>query len=191
MIDDLLDRAVGALDRRISRRRFMQRFATAASAVAVAPVVYTTRNVPAIGAIACSNCAPGSSCCDGWTTFCCVINRGQNACPENTFMAGWWKCTNYQGTRLCHDENVRYYVDCNRTPYFTCPGGCHCANNNCGNRSTCCNHFRYGQCNTEVPGTTEVVCRMITCVNPSDLFINCNSTLHIDNATCSHDANCL
>jgi hypothetical protein len=32
---------------------------------------------------------------------------------------------------------------------------------------------------------------MVTCVNPSDLYINCNGTLFIDNATCSHEANCL
>jgi hypothetical protein len=191
VIDQLLDRTVQAVGRRMSRRRFLQRVATAASAMAVSPVVYAMKPVDAIELISCGGCPSGSACCDGWTTFCCVINNGKNACPNNTFMGGWWKCTNYSGSGLCHDENVRYYVDCNRTPGKSCPGGCHCANDKCTNRSTCCNHFRYGQCNTEVIGTTEVVCRMITCVNPSDLFVNCNSTLHVDNATCSHEASCL
>jgi len=191
VIDQLLDRAVDAVGRRISRRRFLQRVATAASAMAVSPIVYATRPVDSIELITCRNCQSGAACCDGWTTFCCVINGGKNACPNNTFMAGWWKCTNYSGSKLCHDENVRYYVDCNRTPGKPCPGGCHCANDVCTNRSTCCNHFRYGQCNTQVLGTTEVVCRMITCVNPSELFVNCNATLHVDNATCSHEASCL
>src|SRR5262249_26318111 len=152
VIDRMLDRVLGAFDRTMPRRTFLQRVATAASAAAIAPVVYATRPIPAIELISCNNCPPGSFCCDGWTTFCCVINGGKNECPDNTFMAGWWKCTNYNGSRLCHSEGVRYYVDCNRTPGFSCPGGCHCANNNCDNRSTCCNHFRYGQCNTEVPG---------------------------------------
>lgn len=191
MIDEVFARAVEAMGRRFSRRTFLQRFATAASAAAVAPVAFATRPGPAIHLITCSGCPGGSKCCDGWTEFCCTINGGDNACPANTYMGGWWKCTNYTGSGACHTEKVRYYVDCNRTPGTTCPGGCHCANNNCANRSTCCNDFRYGQCNTEILGTTEVVCRMVTCVNPSDLYINCNSTLFIDNATCSHEANCL
>jgi hypothetical protein len=191
MIDEVFERTVEALGRRFSRRTFLQRFATAASAAAVAPVAFATRPIPAGALISCSNCSGGQPCCDGWTTFCCVINGGKNACPNNTYMGGWWKCTNYTGNGACHEENVRYYLDCNRTPGFSCPGGCHCANDKCTNRSTCCNHFRYGQCNTEILGVTEVVCRVITCVNPSELFVNCNSTLHIDNATCSHEASCL
>jgi hypothetical protein len=191
VIDEVFERTVEALARRFSRRTFLQRFATAASAAAVAPVAFATRPIPARTLISCSNCSQGARCCDGWTTFCCVINGGRNSCPNDTYMGGWWKCTNYTGEGACHAEKVRYYLDCNRTPGFSCPGGCHCANNNCGNRSTCCNHFRYGQCNTEILGVTEVVCRVVTCVNPSDLFVNCNSTLHIDNATCSHEADCL
>lgn len=191
MIDEVFERAVEALGNRFSRRRLLQRFATAASAMAVAPVAFATRPSPAIELITCSGCPGGSLCCDGWTTFCCVINKGNNACPTDTYMGGWWKCTNYTGSGACHAEKVRYYIDCNRTPGFTCPGGCHCALDQCGQRSTCCNNFRYGQCNTEILGTTQVVCRMVTCRNPGDLFVNCNHTLFIDNATCSHEANCL
>jgi hypothetical protein len=189
--DRIFDRVVAAMDRRTPRRRFLARFATAASALAVAPWRYVSRPVSAVDVVTCSSCAPGSLCCDGWTTFCCTINGGLNQCPANTFMGGWWKCTNYTGSRLCASEGVRYYVDCNRTPTTSCPSGCHCAHDNCGNRSTCCNVFRYGQCNTEVLGTTEVVCRMITCQSPGELFVNCNSTLFIENATCSHEASCL
>ncbi len=191
MIDEVFERAVEALSKPFSRRRFLQRFATAASAAAIAPVAFATKPVSASELITCRSCPAGSSCCDGWTTFCCVINKGLNQCPSNTYMGGWWKCTNYQGSGLCHQEGVRYIIDCNRTPGYQCSGGCHCANDKCGNRSTCCNVFRYGQCNTEITGVTEVVCRMVTCVNPSDLFINCNSTLHISNATCTHEASCL
>ena len=43
-------------------------------------------------------------------------------------MAGWWKCTNYTGTNICHSEGVRYYVDCNRQAGAHCPHGCSCAN---------------------------------------------------------------
>ena len=38
---------------------------------------------------------------------------------------------------------------------------------------------------------TEVVCRVIKCVNPAQVYVNCNSTLLIENAVCSHEAACL
>ena len=47
------------------------------------------------------------------------------------------------------------------------PGGCQCANGDCHRRRVDCNHFRYGQCNTQVGGTTEVVCRLVICQNPA------------------------
>jgi hypothetical protein len=191
VIDRLLERTVGVLERRMPRRRFLERAAVAGSAMAVAPFRYLTRPMSAKSIITCADCSSGSRCCDGWTVFCCIINGGNNTCPAETYMGGWWKCTNYTGTGLCSTEGVRYYVDCNRTPGFTCSEGCHCAKNNCGLRHTCCNLFRYGQCNVEILGVTEVVCRVVTCENPSTLFVNCNSTLFIDNATCSHEADCL
>jgi hypothetical protein len=190
-VSRLFDLTMSALQRRTSRRSFLARFATAGSAMAVAPLRYALRPGTAIQTVTCSNCSSGAACCDGYTTFCCVINGGQNSCPAYTYMAGWWKCTDYGGGGLCSSSGVRYYVDCNRSPTAVCAGGCHCANDNCSNRGTCCNVFRYGQCNTEVLGVTEVVCRMITCVDPSSIFVNCNSTLFVDNATCGHEASCL
>ena len=73
-----------------------------------------------------------------------------------------------------------------------CPHGCSCANGSCSNRSTCCNVFKYGQCNTQVPQTTEVVCRVIKCANPCTLFPDiCSCTTFVDNNTCGHDVPCL
>ena len=55
-----------------------------------------------------------------------------------------------------------------------------------------CNHFRYGQCNTQVHGETEVVCRLVICQHPGAVpGLNCNSTEMIDDNTCSHEAGCL
>jgi hypothetical protein len=190
--DRIFDLVMSALQKRVSRRRMLARTATAGSALAVAPLRYLLRPLSPLDTIRCSDCSGSATCCDGWTSFCCTINSNKkNECPSYTFMGGWWKCTNYTGTQMCSKENVRYYIDCNRTPTASCPEGCHCANNACGSRSTCCNVFRYGQCNTEVTGVTEVVCRMITCVNPCTIFVNCNCTSFVDNATCSHESPCL
>src|SRR6266540_6104265 len=186
----LTDLAAAALERRTSRRSFLIRAAMAGSAFAVAPLKFLLEPVSALAAITCSDCSPSSNCCDGYTVFCCTLHSS-NSCPSYTYMAGWWKCTDYNGNGLCSREGVRYYIDCNRTPGTSCPNGCHCANNQCSHRSTCCNVFRYGQCNTEVDGVTEVVCRMVTCSDPSTLFVNCNDTYFQDNATCTHDADCL
>ena len=98
----------------------------------------------------------------------------------------------YQGGGLCHQEGVRYYVDCNRIPGHTFAGGCQCANGDCRNRRVDCNHFRYGQCNTQVRGTTEVVCRLVICQNPATVpEMNCNGTEMVDDNTCMHEAGCL
>jgi hypothetical protein len=52
--------------------------------------------------------------------------------------------------------------------------------------------FRYGQCNTQIKGTTTVVCRVITCEKPSRIEgLNCNATVMIDDAVCGHEAGCL
>jgi hypothetical protein len=186
----LVDVAASALERRTTRRSFLARTALAGSALAVAPFKFLLKPVSAMDTITCADCGAGALCCDGWTTFCCTLT-GSNACPDYTYMAGWWKCTDYNGSGLCSAEGVRYYVDCNRTPGASCPSGCHCASNKCGHRGTCCNVFRYGQCNTEIPGVTEVVCRMVTCDEPSTIFVNCNDTLLIENAVCDHEADCL
>jgi len=191
-VTDLLVRKAGeALERRSSRRGFLVRLALAGSALTVAPLRYLLRPESAWAVVTCRGCSGGSRCCDGWTTFCCTINDGLNTCPAYSFIGGWWKCTSYTGTRMCGDSNVRYYIDCNRIPGMRCPSGCHCANGSCHNRSTCCNVFRYGQCNTHVAGVTEVVCRVIKCVNPCELYDFCGCTTKIDNLTCAHEAACL
>ena len=87
---------------------------------------------------------------------------------------------------------MRYYVDCNRIPGQSFPGGCHCANGSCNQRRVSCNVFRYGQCNTHIGGTTEVVCRVVVCQNPASVAqFNCNATVKVENAVCGQDAGCL
>jgi hypothetical protein len=182
----------GVLERRLSRRSALARAAVAGSAFAVAPIRYLVRPGTAWAVIGPGNCPPSALCNDGYTEFCCEIEGGHNRCPPNTYVAGWWKCTDYSGGGLCDAEGVRYYLDCNRTPGTVFAGGCRCAKNDCNQRRVDCNHFRYGQCNTEVVGTTEVVCRLVICQNPATIHgWGCNGTLMIDDNTCSHEAPCL
>jgi len=179
------------LERRLSRRSAIARAAVAGSAIAVAPVRYLVRPGTALAVIDPNSCSHGK-CTDGYTAFCCEITGGLNVCPEGTFTGGWWKCTDYRGRQLCRDAGVRYYVDCNRLPGHAFPGGCHCAHNDCERRRVACNVFRYGQCNAQIHGTTEVVCRMVTCTNPSLIGeLNCGASLSVDNAVCGHEAPCL
>ncbi len=191
-LSERLAGSVGALlERRVSRRGALARAAVAGSAFAVAPVRYLVRPDPAWAVITPNDCATGK-CTDGYTAFCCEIEAGRNTCPAGTYVAGWWKCTSYHGGGLCHEEGVRYYLDCNRIPGTHFPGGCQCAGGDCNHRRVDCNHFRYGQCNTEVQGTTEVVCRLMICSNPATVDgMNCNTTAMVDNKTCVHEANCL
>jgi hypothetical protein len=191
MVERLVELTAGALERKTSRHGFLARAALAGSALVVAPVRFLVKPESAYGVVTCAKCFGRSKCCDGWTEFCCTINDGVNACPPYSYIAGWWKCTSYKGSKLCADEGVRYYVDCNRRPGHRCPGGCRCANNDCRNRKTCCTTFRYGQCNTDQGGTTEVVCRVIMCVNPCVVYDFCDCTEKVSNATCSHEAPCL
>jgi hypothetical protein len=175
-----------------SRRGFLGRLALAGAAFSVAPLRYLLRPGTAWAVIRPSNCSGGSLCNDGWTAFCCQIHQGQNTCPSWSYMAGWWKCTNYPGSRLCGDQNVRYYVDCNVKPNDNAPDGCHCAHNSCGERRVACNVFRYGQCNTQISGTTAVGCRVVTCTNPAHIpGFRCNNTYMQENAVCRQDATCL
>jgi hypothetical protein len=185
--------ALGSLlERRSSRRGVLARAAVAGAAFAVAPVRYLVRPGTAWAVLRPEGCPPGSRCRDGYTAFCCEIAHGNNRCPEGTYVAGWWKCTDYRGSGLCSDQGYRYYVDCNRTPGADFPGGCQCANEDCGQRRIDCNQFRYGQCNTQVHGTTEVACRLVICQHPGEVpGLNCNSTEMIDDNTCTHDAGCL
>jgi hypothetical protein len=187
----LAARVGSLLERRMSRRSALARSAVAGAAFAVAPVRYLVRPVDAWAVVSPGSCASGL-CTDGYTAFCCEIEHGRNRCPDGTYVAGWWKCTDYRGSGLCHDEGVRYYIDCNRIPGHVFPGGCQCAQGKCSHRRVDCNHFRYGQCNTQVHGTTEVVCRLVICQNPATVDgMNCNGTLKVDDKTCNHEAGCL
>ncbi len=191
----LTERLAGAagrlLERRFSRRRALSRVAVAGAAFAVAPVRYLVRPGTAWAVIGPGDCGSGL-CLDGYTAFCCEIEQGLNRCPDGTYVAGWWKCTSYQGSGLCHQEGVRYYIDCNRMPGSVFPGGCQCALGDCNRRRVDCNHFRYGQCNTQIGGTTEVVCRLMVCQDPSTIpGANCNDTVMVDDNTCDHNADCL
>lgn len=194
MLDELARRLVSGsamfLERRFSRRSLV-RLALAGSALSVAPLRYLLCPEPALAVIVPGSCASGL-CTDGYTAFCCEINEGLNQCPSGTFPAGWWMCTDYAGRQLCRENGVRYYVDCNALPERPFPGGCVCANGSCENRRANCNVFRYGQCNTHLPGVTAVVCRMVTCQRPSSIAaLNCNDSLAVDDAVCGHDVPCL
>jgi hypothetical protein len=180
------------LERRSSRRGMLARSAVAGAALAVGPVDYLVRPGTAWARLRPHNCRKGTKCTDGYTAFCCEIQHGLNQCPTNSYIAGWWKCTDYRGAGLCNEEGVRYYIDCNRAPGTVFPGGCQCAGGSCAHRRVDCNHFRYGQCNTQVFGATEVVCRLVVCQNPSTVRgMNCNATEKVDNRTCRHEAGCL
>lgn len=189
---DLVRSSARALEQRSSRRGFLVRAAMVGSALAVAPLRYLLEPVSALAAIVRPGDCRGGLCADGWTEFCCTINHGQNLCPPGSFVGGWWKCTDYRGRRLCKDQGVRYYLDCNRMPGHRVPGGCHCANGDCGRYRVGCNVFRYGQCNTEIHEITEVVCRLVVCEHPATIpGLNCNSTYKESNAVCAQEAPCL
>ncbi len=179
------------LEHRFSRRSALLRLALAGSAFCVAPLRYLLYPGSALAVIAPWSCASGE-CTDGYTAFCCQINKGLNQCPAGTYPGGWWKCTDYRGRQLCSAEGVRYYVDCNAIPGRPFPGGCRCANDTCADQRINCNIFRYGQCNPQVAGVTAVVCRMVTCQNPSSIpALKCSSSLSVDDAVCAQDAGCL
>ncbi len=189
--DRLVTSSALFLERRFSRRGMLVRVAAAGSALAVAPLRYLLYPGTALAAITPGECSHGA-CTDGYTAFCCEINHGQNSCPTGTFAGGWWMCTDYPGHNLCAESGIRYYVDCNALPGETYPGGCRCAGSTCDERRVACNVFRYGQCNTHVPGVTAVVCRMVVCENPSTISeLGCSASMAVDDAVCSQDARCL
>ncbi len=192
LVERLATSVGSLLERRLSRRGALARAAVAGSAFAVAPVSYLIRPQTAWAVIGPGNCSGSDLCNDGYSAFCCEIEGGNNRCPAGTYIAGWWMCTQYLGSGLCAPEGVRYYLDCNRIPGTIFPGSCQCANGDCGKRRIDCNHFRYGQCNTQVQGTTEVVCRLMICENPTTFGeLGCNGTVMVDDNTCSHEADCL
>jgi len=201
---------VNALSRvvahRTSRRGLLARSALGATALAVAPVAFTMRPVSAHAAICwCSgsSCRCGDLCCDGFTDFCCKLT-GENLCPPNTVVAGWWKA---DGTGFCDigdSRRPRYYLDCNHL----CDDGCGCgwsgicrssctaANcrclEGCDSRSVDCTRFRYGQCSQDIACVGPIACRIVTCVPPWQWDGSCSEwPAATDNSTGSHDRPCL
>lgn len=176
---DRLGRALAGRD--LSRRRFLGRVAIAGTALTVAPLTYLTRPGTAYANV----CGEGASCGSGWTAFCCTINSGANTCPPGSFVAGWWRIDD---SPFCFGQ-PRYVIDCNRLPNASCR--CTCASGSCDRRRVCCNNFRYGQYNTQIPGVTEVVCRVVVCTPPWEWDPACGRTVRVDNRTRTHNAPCL
>lgn len=186
----LLEATGSLLERRTNRRGLLARSAMIGSAMMVAPLRFLVRPISAWAAISPGLCG-GGLCDDGYTAFCCEINGGRNVCPSHTYIGGWWMCTAYRGGGLCAGDGVRYYIDCNRVPGESF-GSCRCANDKCSERRVNCNVFRYGQCNTQVPGVTEVSCRVVVCENPAGIDgFNCSASVAVDDNTCSHESTCL
>ena len=177
----LVTRLAGAW-RRPSRRSFLAAATVGGAALAVNPWDYLTKPQSAYGAV----CGPGAKCDEGWSAMCCSINEGKNTCPPGTYAGGWWKAdrSSYCG------GSARYYIDCNAKPgtHFQC----RCNSGSCDQRRVACNVFRYGQCNTQVPGVTAVVCRQISCRPPWELYPGkCSTSSATDNNTAEHTAPCL
>jgi hypothetical protein len=202
MTERLFNSAVTTLDKYVDRRGFLVRFALAGTAFTLAPVRFMLRAEPAFagtstcdGNFPCGTFCPAQGHCgaDNYTTFCCTINSGNNStCPTGTYVAGWWYCCPYNGSKLCCGTNKRYYLDCNAQPNSACSP--HCANGSCSNRKTCCTCFKYGNCNTGIHPTTYVVCRLVRCYNPGttgNYADKCSDFGGADFNTCSHEASCL
>lgn len=171
-------RTAGILSGRSSRRRFLARTAVVGSALAVNPLTYILKPGTAYGAVC-------GSCGDGWTAFCCTVNGGKNSCPPASFVAGWWKADN--AAYCC--GGARYIIDCNATCPTQC--NCRCSGAACDGRRTCCNQFRYGQCNQQISCYGPVVCRVAICITPWAYDAACSTRTLTDNATSQHGANCL
>lgn len=165
----------------VSRRGFLYRAAVVGSALAVNPFDFLLKPGTAYAQV----CGDAASCSNGWSAFCCTINDGANTCPPGSYVAGWWKVDD---SSFCRGA-ARYYIDCNREPGASC--ACKCADGPCDKRRTCCNVFRYGQCNQQVSGVTEVVCRVVTCQAPWEWDPSCTTTVRTDNRTRTHTASCL
>ena len=200
----LVERVSRMVDRRAGRRGFLRSSAMAATAMAVAPVAYAIRPTAAEAAVVlCKGweCHPSALCCGRYSEFCCRIT-GENLCPPQTIVAGWWKA---DGSGFCDLDgpSPRYYLDCN----FTCDENCSCRSSGfcdrgctparcqchggCDTRKSECNRFRYGQCNQQVC-VGELVCRIVTCVPPWKWDPACaTSPVLSDPGTRWHDHPCL
>jgi hypothetical protein len=187
----LVQKAAGLLEKKTSRRGFLIGSAMAGSAVAVAGCVPAT--TPGSFYTHITDCA-GGLCTDGYTDFCCTINRGINACPPNSFWGGWWRA---DYSSFCN--GTRYYIDCMqnccgpKTGFQNFCAGCEecrCAGG-CDTRRVYCNYFRYGQCHTDITSTGPIACRVVTCVPPYIADPACSTATLVDNSTAEHTSPCI
>ncbi len=203
LVAAVTDRAAEFVEQRTSRRGFVGRSAMVGSALMVGGSTFVLRPGTAYAAV-CS-CPPSGSavrrscdcndlCCGGYTEFCCHI-YGENACPPNTLLAGWWKVDN---STYC-DGAARYYLDCNReSPACSCgsSGVCRgadttCQCRTCDSRRDGCTAFRYGNCNNDVACVGPIMCRVVTCSKPWELDPGCSTVARTDPATAFHHRACL
>jgi hypothetical protein len=200
-----IDRISGVLDRRVSRRSFVVRSAFVGSALATGGLDFVLHPGSAYSQLCASafcgspNCDCSSTCCAGYTEFCCVLT-GFNSCPAGTVMGGWWLA---EGSAYC--SGPRYYMDCNAACNCTsgCAAGqpfchtdcdgvsCHCGLNSCAHFFTGCLQFRYGQCNQDNHCLGRILCRVVTCVPPWEIEPNCTTVSATDNRTANQNAGCL
>jgi len=199
----LVERAATFLESRLSRRSFINRSAMVGSAVAIGSGVdLVLKPGTAYGAVCtCANtsCGCGTTCCAGFSEFCCSINGGYNYCPTDTVMGGWWKADN---STFC--GGPRYYMDCHAMCGCStgCGGGwgfcepscdgatCGCGPAGCDSWVTGCFQFRYGQCNQQIDCIGRIVCRVVACVPPWTIDPTCTTTLAVDNSTAEMNASC-
>ncbi|MHB1986482.1 MAG: hypothetical protein ACYCSF_00620 [Acidimicrobiales bacterium] len=205
----LVELSSAFLDRHLSRRSFIVRSTFAASALVVVPKRYVLQPGSAYEAFCGPPCGSGdcscaSRCCAGFSTFCCTVNGGYNYCPEGSFVGGWWAAAD---SSLC-GNGTRYYLDCNGTCHceagcgdYLSNGGtfcdsacdgldCHCQGGSCDNWVESCFQFRYGQCHTDVGCSGRIVCRIVSCVEPWKLDLDCGTTYMWDSATAEMNAPC-
>jgi len=165
-----------------SRRGFLAAVTLTGTALAVDPWGFLVRPQDAYAA----TCGTDAACSDGYSVFCCTINKGHNTCPPGSYAGGWWKADR---SSYCGGA-ARYYIDCNARPgtHFHC----HCNRTTCDHRRVACNIFRYGQCNTQVEGVTAVVCRQVSCRPPWEVYPEqCGRSSATDNNTAGQTAPCL
>lgn len=198
---EMTNRLSRLIEAKTTRRGFVNRTAMFGTALIVGPG-YVLRPGTAYAAV-CScptysratrrECDCGDLCCDGYTEFCCQL-YGQNSCPPNTVLAGWWKVDN---STFCKGA-ARYYMDCNQVnPPCTCgrSGACGvdgiCSCRSCQGRADGCTVFRYGNCNNHITCVGPILCRVVTCSKPWEIDPGCSTVARTDNATAYHHRPCL
>ncbi len=202
LTDAAVARASRLLDSRFSRRSMINRSAFVGSAVAIGGGLDLALKPGTAYAQICpcgnEECDCGSTCCAGFSEFCCAVT-GYNYCPSNTVMGGWWMADN---SSFC--GGPRYYMDCNATCSCTdgcgngfgfcdpgCDGtNCGCGSNGCDSYLTGCLQFRYGQCNQDVDCLGRIVCRVVACVPPWQVDPSCTTAVAVDNSTAEQDEPC-